>query len=454
MELRVLSGPQAGCRLPLGVGIYRAGADETCDVVLEGLPEHEIAFVIYVGQRSLGLESLTETLRLGGRSVSGLVPLAQGQVFEFGQWLFAVDDRQAPWPSDPELLRVKADSANGPVEMQSQHGDERGPPSEADAPVDASATAASLPDETPGNKEVAPSPASDVEIPATPRRRKVPFWVVGLAGTVAFLICGVMVLVMSLAPSQPAAAAGEAHRSVADELGKLAGAAGGNVKLEHAASGRLKLTGSVATRAEKLKLTREARVIEPAVLLQLTADEDLQTLARDALTQFPNSGVVLDKVHAGQLVLTGRVSQARLRDQIVAALWDGVPGLKAIDARVIAGDEVLTVLNVSLSEAGLTGRIVGELDPSDVSHLLVRGVLPDVDRPAWLDVRQKLEARFGSSLGIVEELHAPGAPPPPSASPSRSPIALDVVAVVRGPMPYALLRDGTKRELPVGAPER
>ncbi len=28
VELRVLAGPQAGCRLPLNAGMYRAGADE------------------------------------------------------------------------------------------------------------------------------------------------------------------------------------------------------------------------------------------------------------------------------------------------------------------------------------------------------------------------------------------------------------------------------------------
>jgi hypothetical protein len=73
-------------------------------------------------------------------------------------------------------------------------------------------------------------------------------------------------------------------------------------------------------------------------------------------------------------------------------------------------------------------------------------VLPEPDRAIWADVRQKLEAHFGASLAIVEDLHAPDALPP-----SVAPVVSDVVAVVRGPMPYVLLRDGTKRALPPGA---
>jgi hypothetical protein len=195
-----------------------------------------------------------------------------------------------------------------------------------------------------------------------------------------------------------------------------------------------------------LKLTRAARAIEPNVLLQLTADEDLETLARDAMSAFLQSGVEVGKVDHGRLALTGHVSEAKLRDQIVAAIWDSVPGLVAVDSHVIAGDEVLASFSTLLHDAGLTKMIAGELDHGDPSRLAVRGVLPEGDRAAWADVRQKLEARFGAALAIAEDLHAPDAVPP-----SMAPVESDVVAVVRGPMPYALLRDGTKRALPVGA---
>jgi type III secretion system YscD/HrpQ family protein len=465
MELRVLSGPQAGCRLPLGTGTYRAGADETCDVVLEGLAGRETAFVVYVGQRSLGLESLSDELRLGGRAVSGLVSLVAGQVFELGPWLFAIDDSEAPWPSDPESLRASAHGANASADAELQDHDEA-----MLAPVDAAmdtaaasaATAAGLQEAGPSQDESG-GPHGDSSLQredsqrraseksgvsttdSAPQRRKVPFWVIGLAGTAAFMACGVMVLVMSLAPAPPAAAATHQHQP-ADELAKLAAASNGDVKLEHLPDGRSKLEGSVATRDAKLKLTRRARVIEPNVLLQLTADEDIETLARDAMSAFPQSGVEVGNVDHGRLALTGHVSEAKLRDQIVATIWDSVPGLAAVDSHVIAGDEVLASFNTLLNDAGLAKKIAGQLGQGDANRLTVRGVLSDADRTTWADVRQKLETRFGVALAVVEDLHAPDAVPP-----SMAPVESNIVAVVRGPMPYALLRDGTKRALPAGA---
>src|ERR1700678_4145900 len=105
MELRVLAGPQAGCCLPLTGGMYRAGADESCDVVLEGLAAGQIAFTLYVGQKAIALEALAEDVQVDGRPARGLCELRPGSVFEFAPWLFAVDAPDAPWPEDLDALR-------------------------------------------------------------------------------------------------------------------------------------------------------------------------------------------------------------------------------------------------------------------------------------------------------------------------------------------------------------
>jgi hypothetical protein len=72
------------------------------------------------------------------------------------------------------------------------------------------------------------------------------------------------------------------------------------------------------------------------------------------------------------------------------------------------------------------------------------------DRKAWLGVRSELVSRFGEPLQIEESFSntpADGASPSP-ASPARPPQRGDVVAVVMGPMPYMLLRNGTKLAMP------
>ncbi len=71
------------------------------------------------------------------------------------------------------------------------------------------------------------------------------------------------------------------------------------------------------------------------------------------------------------------------------------------------------------------------------------------ERLKWAGVRGQLASRFGESLQIVERFTVRDLFSPPSALPLPHPRTAssrdDVVAIVMGPMPYVLLRDGTKQ---------
>jgi type III secretion system YscD/HrpQ family protein len=442
MELRVLAGPQAGCCLPLTGGMYRAGADESCDVVLDGLPAGQIAFTLYVGQKAIALEAMAEGVQVEGRPARGLRELRPGGVFEFGPWLFAVDDPGAPWPQDVEALRGARDA--GQPEDSAGELAESGEP--ADAPAPPSQESGGPEEGSAG--EAAPSRG---EVPKAARRR-LPFWLLGLVVTAAFLGCGVLALALSLTPAKSAPAPDPTH--LASALGRIAASAGGDVKLEHQPDGRVRLCGHVATRLQRTNLTRAARAVDPLVVVRLSVDEDLEKLARDALALFPNAGVEIAGLHGGRLTLTGHVAQARLRDQIVAAIKDGVPDLAAIDNQVGADDDALLAARELLAAAGLADRVTAQLDPRG-GRLMVGGAPDDAQRDTWRGVRDALTARFGASLEIVEgfdpppdALH-PASPRPPAAR--RAEEHEDIVAVVMGPVPYVLLRDGSKHAIPTPA---
>lgn len=433
MELRVLAGPQAGCCLPLTGGMYRAGADESCDVVLEGLPAGQIAFALYVGQKAIALEALAEDVHVEGRSARGLCELRAGGVFAFGPWLFAVDDPGAPWPQNAEAL--VGNSAGQPQ-------DSAGELAESSEPSDAPAPEA----------ESTGEPAPSREVPQAPRRR-LPLWLRGLVVTAAFLGCGVLALALSLTPAKPAPAPDPAR--LAQALARIAVSAGGDVKLQRQADGRMRLCGHVATRLQRTNLTRAARAIDPLVVVRLSVDEDLEKLARDALALYPNAGVELDILRGGRLTLTGHVAQGRLREQIVAAIKDGVPDLAAIDNQVTADDDAVLAARELLAAAGLVDRITAQLDPKG-GRLMVGGAPDDAQRETWRGVRDELTSRFGTSLEIVE-----GFDPPPQATRRESarPLAAarraeeheDIVTVVMGRVPYVLLRDGSKHAIPLPA---
>jgi len=436
--------------------MYRAGADESCDVVLDGLPAGQIAFIVYVGHEAVALEAMAEGVQVEGRPARGLCELRPGRGFEFGPWLFTVDDPGAPWPQDVEAVRAARDA--GQPQGSSSEWAESGSPDaaapgspEADGPQQASA----------GESAPTPADVADTQqaasraVPARAHRR-LPFWLLGLGGTAAFLGCGVLALALSLAPGKPAPAPDPAR--VAQALSQIAAAAGGGVKLERQPDGRMCLSGNVGTRLQWTNLTRAARAVDPLVLVRVSADEDLERLARDALAQFPNAGVVLGGLHGGRLTLTGHVAQARLRDQIVAAMNDGVPGLTAIDDRVTADDDALVAVRALLAGAGLAGQVTAQLDPKG-GRLMVGGALDDAQRERWRGVRDALTARFGAALEIVEGFDPPAQALRPASSRPRAPARRDeaggdVVAVVMGPVPYVLLRDGTKRVISVPAQVR
>ncbi len=450
MQLRVLCGPQAGCWLPLGSGTYSAGGDEYCDIVLEGMPTDQIAFAVYVGHQTIALEALTNGVRLDGRLARGLCELRPGAVFELGQWLFTVDDAEAPWPENPESLRpiAKAEVAREVEEAQDPAA--AAPPEAVPGEIVSETATPALavePALAPSEAQSAQAPPAVSETPVR-ARRKLPFWVVWLAGTAAFLGLGVLALVVSLAPPPKAAAKPDVAR-VALSLESVVAAAphDSDVKLDHQAGGRPRLFGRVATRRQKVDLVRQARAVEPWVLIQVVADEDLEALARETLARFPNSGVEFARMQLGHLTLKGHIASGTLRDQIVAAMWDSVPGLSAVDSQILINDESLTALHELLAHANLTGRIAGHLDGN---RLIVDGTPDAADRKAWLTVRSELVSRFGEPLQIEESFNnapADGASPPP-ASPGRPPQRGDVVAVVMGPMPYMLLRNGTKLAMP------
>jgi type III secretion system YscD/HrpQ family protein len=401
MELRVLSGPQAGCALPLRAGTYRAGADDCCDIVLEDLPAGEIAFVIYAGHKVVALESLVEGVGIAGRPARGLCELRPGRLFEFRSWVFTVDDPSAPWPQDVESMRSAVQAASS--DSATEAGDLQGAglaaldTASADPEGEASRSAGERASVLPREDGAAGPPSADK---AGPGRRRPPFWVIGLAGTAAFLASGVLALTLSLAPSRPAPASDPTRHALA--LNRVAASAtGGAVKLERLLSGRFRLSGQLATRLQRTTLTRDARAVDPSVLVHVSADEDLEALARETLARFPGAGVELAGVRLGRLTLKGHVPDGQMSEQIVAALRDGVPGLTAVDNQVTANDDAPAPATAPATAPG--------------------SVNANVEMPRK-----------------VQRHHAPQ-------------YQDDVVAVVMGPIPYVLLRDGTKQALPAPA---
>lgn len=104
-ELRVLRGPQAGCRLTVTPGVdYRLGSADECSILLAGQliqPEHAL----------LRLEHHTvEVTALDGKvTVQGLeldedtADLDLGQIMLMGHVALCIDHSDAPWPDEADI---------------------------------------------------------------------------------------------------------------------------------------------------------------------------------------------------------------------------------------------------------------------------------------------------------------------------------------------------------------
>jgi type III secretion protein D len=115
LELRILSGLQAGARLKLPDGSYSLGHDESCDVVVR---EHGVeAFALQLaidGRLITATPGQTGCGTGRGDSRTEAFTLTPGQAFRIADLWLVVDDDGAPWPEVRSWRDAAADMAREP----------------------------------------------------------------------------------------------------------------------------------------------------------------------------------------------------------------------------------------------------------------------------------------------------------------------------------------------------
>ena len=431
LEFRVLAGGQRGCRVPLREGRYSAGSAVSCDLLLQGLAPGLVAFVLHLQGQDVALEVLDQSLCMGEAAPRGRVALQAGQAFTLGDAIYAVDLCEAAWPEDPDvLLRETAASATPALPGSADEtapepaGDETGeqlvaqaeaPPLPGEARPLASRLAALLPIRL-GSRW-----GSRGDRPL----KRPPFWTLWLAGTAAFLVIGVTLLVaLNPAKARPALAPAPTLNDVMEQARDHA-----QLKLVQQEGGRWQMSGYVLTHAQKIELIRAARAVDPTVRLDVNADEDMAALARDTIARLAMPEMQIGSLHFGTLELKGHARSGAALKHLAFNLFSDVPGLHDVHALEDEDDAALVMLQDKLAEAGLADRLSAR---QDGPRLLVSGILPDSMRKSWLEIRQRVSERFGA-LEIVENFREALAP------------RQDILLSVGGPVPWVVLSTGEKQ---------
>lgn len=99
LELRILTGLQAGARLKLPSGCHRLGHDDDCDILVRGYGVDAVALQLVIEQQhvvAIPMQSGCGT-RLSDSQDAPFI-LAPGQAFHIGELWLAVDEEEVPWP--------------------------------------------------------------------------------------------------------------------------------------------------------------------------------------------------------------------------------------------------------------------------------------------------------------------------------------------------------------------
>ncbi len=114
-ELRVLQGPQAGCRLALAPGkVYTLGSSDECSVVLAG-PQIQPRHAQLVSHGDLvEITALDGTVTIDGTDLVATSETWElGSVFLLGRLALCVDLADTPWPTEAEIVASMAYAQEG-----------------------------------------------------------------------------------------------------------------------------------------------------------------------------------------------------------------------------------------------------------------------------------------------------------------------------------------------------
>lgn len=443
LELRVLAGARQGCRIPLRAGLYRMGSGARCDILIDTAAPDD-GLVLYVGERGLALERL-------GAAAAALQLLVPGQCFALDAQLFAVDWSSALWPDSAALAAAPmqgaedaglADTAAAAQPSAASAAELAPEAALAEAPAEGGppATDAALahPIEQ-GEAAGAVAPGALPPLGKVVRTGRVWRWLAG-----ATLVLGAGCTTVYLVPHR-SGSTNDRHRSSAppahpvaasapvDPLAAAVAAASdqGQLRLTRLADQRWRLSGYIHTSAQLSALAARLRQLAPDLRIDVAADDTLAQLARETLQRFaPQGEVELDELRDGQLSLRGLIGTEEELRSLRSALNEDLPALAAIHTGdVTCAEQALQVAQQLAEEAGLDNLLSWQ---REARQLHVRGRLDGAQQQRWLEVRQQFEARFGSSISLHEQLDVKPAP------------RQDVVLIVGGRVPYALLRNGDK----------
>ena len=402
--LHVCSGSHLGARLELEAGTWVLGADDSCDLILDGLaPRHACLEIASApsGAVTVSLAPLDGVVRRQGEEdifppeAGGQAQrhaLDAGRAWYLGKICFAWTLPDADTPDiEPETTGERAAASQKNEEERSPAGNEVATASSEKAlqgDNNLSEAGSVLPVEMPE-----PSPAVEKRRPRT--------------RFLLLIILAVLLAAMSaaLTPSTPEP---WQYPEIVEKYLKDAGVTGLTVS---ARTPGVEVRGAVDDDAAMIRLRDMARSLQFPVYLEVGVREDILRAVRSSLGIrgfHPEVSIdVGEDGGAARLKVAAYMKDVPLEEAAFSALESEVPGLPPVDRRIVHEKELAPLLEEGLKKSGLSSVRLLFL-PGRVDFA---GNIPPENEAALNAIRRETEAQLGIPLyGGIENGSSAAAP--------------------------------------------
>ena len=409
VELRVLYGPQAGSRLTLSPGVYLLGTGDECEVMLSGPRVREShASLDFNGEALIISASEGEVCDIDGTPLEQASALTLGMPFELGGVWLVIDSTDAPWP-EAEAIAAMAGFAQ---------------------PTPAAETSPA-PSTPTGSSVTAKSPIS-----GAPVLVKIALATIALIGVATlglsawFLHTGSEVASLSTQANDTTQASD--HASLLKEM--LARVAPDmRMDIRRKSDGGLELVGYAPDQTSRDQILEQVKKLGATATVQIFADSELLESARKVVAAHndPQRMVVsVSGVKNGRADIAGAVASANMRDGLVEAIRNEVPGILDVTGNLRSSEDLASIFEERLMSSGLFGKLqVLDRQP----EFVVRGKLTEPDIEKWERLMLDFNSEFAGILPIRATLTALQRKPP-----------VDVQMIVGGAMPFIVTDSGQK----------
>ena len=201
--------------------------------------------------------------------------------------------------------------------------------------------------------------------------------------------------------------------------------------IKHLKNGATELKGYVATEAEKRRAEEQALSINPAILLHVFVDAEIERNARKIAQSLGESEISFSTLEHGRLKATGLAESRSKWLSIKDNIRTDVQGVTSInDDEVRNLNEMFLAIERKVSTESYSDRINLELRKGTI---LVKGKLTKSEKERWIEIKGKFLKNSFYPFKFREILRTPDAD-----------IKLSIRSVSVGDVPYVVSKEGNK----------